>query len=229
MSELKFSSNKSSRILDESLQVRRPGNLLQLTEGEIIFEIDYSGVLSFDGENPIGEFQRVVLFQLLRFSEALDLNSLQQMSWREFENFMRDTNTTASIPIEKNYQAEKEFNELKKILPAPLKAFRAFELQLTQFKSIEGASFIDCCAFFQDLCDELVSQKIIPLGINPYSWLVKQKKLIWEIDPTISTSPHEIETLMAVSKQIQGVNDVKMVARANESDMMPDKILLQVI
>ena len=63
----------------------------------------------------MGEFQRIVLFQLLRFSEALDLNSLQQMSWREFENFMRDTNTTASIPIEKNYQAEKEFNELKKL------------------------------------------------------------------------------------------------------------------
>ena len=215
MSELKFSSNKSTRILDESLQqVRRPGNLLQLTEGEIIFEIDYSGVLFFDGENPIGEFQRIVLFQLLRFSEALDLNSLQQMSWREFENFMRDTNTTASIPTEKNYQAEKEFNELKKLLPAPLKAFRAFELQLTQFKSIEGASFIEACKFFQDLCDELISQKIIPRGINPHSWLVKQKKLIWEIDPTISTSPHEIETLMAVSKQIQGVNDVKMVARA---------------
>ena len=71
MSELKFSSGKSSRILKEShQQVRRPGKLLQLTEGEIIFEIDYSGVLFFDGKSPIGEFQRIVLFQLLRFSEA---------------------------------------------------------------------------------------------------------------------------------------------------------------
>ena len=81
------------------------------------------------------------------------------MSWREFENFMRDTNTVASIPVEKNYQAEKEFNELKIILPAPLKAFSAFELQLNQFKSIDGASFIEAVNSFKIFAMSLFPRK----------------------------------------------------------------------
>ena len=212
MSELLFSSKKAQKVLEESLsQVPRPGKILEIHEGNALFHIDYSGVLFFEIDN---EFERIVLFQLLRFSEILDLDSLMRMSWREFENFMRDNNINPAIKAEKAYSAEREYNQIKQKLNAPLKALKGLELQQQKYSSVEGKNFIECCAMFQELCDDLVRLKIITNAVRPHSWEMKAKKLLWELDPGMTSNRHEIETLIAVSKQIQGVKDVKMVARA---------------
>ena len=206
-------SNKASKLVKNSMYTK---NLLN-----VVFEREctHFGVHYGDGEmgvvfSEVASFeQKVIVEQLMRFSEVMTYKEVITLDFRELENFLRDENAVPCISPINFKKVEEEFTSIKNLLKPVFIFKKGFELQQKTLPSIEDIDFITSCKKLNELFDAIDREFILnqPKFYQIQEWLIPNGELIFKINPDITVEDYEMEFLRFIGLNIKGVNSLKMV------------------
>tara|TARA_B100000925_G_C22003482_1_gene472469 strand:- start:1083 stop:1724 length:642 start_codon:yes stop_codon:yes gene_type:complete len=161
------------------------------------------------------EDELVIIEQLLRFEEVLTLSDWENLSFREFESFLRDKNSSPSVYGVNFQKVNDHYNTWKNILSNIIRVRKGLDILKQKVGSVEKCTFIEACVKinhgFSDLHKECVFKENHFYKIYEFNAL--KSEIIFEIETKFAVNNFEIELLRLFGKSIEGVKSVKMVAR----------------
>ena len=157
--------------------------------------------------------QKVIIEQLMRFSEVMTYKELIGLDFRELENFLRDQNSKPCISPLDFIKIEKEFIFIKNFLKPVLIFKKGFDLQQKILPSIKGVDFITSCKKLKELFSSVDNEFALnkPKFYQIQEWLIPTGELIFKINPDIKVDDFEYELLRFIGEGVIGVNSVRML------------------
>lgn len=210
-----FESKKSNKlIMDQSHR----GNSHPCQFDTSIKEFRFTAnnfQICFEYEGTQKNEDIVIIEQLLRFEEVLPFLDWSRLTFREFESFLRDVNSSQCVETSKLKKAQELFNFWKDQLAYVVRVKQGLDIIKQNIGTIRGLDFIDSCLKiskgFKDLHRSGLLEYDAFYKIHEFNLL--KSELIIAIDSSFVVAPDEVELLRLLSESIEGVNIVKMVAR----------------
>jgi hypothetical protein len=156
----------------------------------------------------------IIIEQLLRFEEVLPLKDWCQLNFREFDNFMRDQNSTPSVDIKNARAVQKSFDLWKKSLTDIIRVKKGLDIIKQSIGSLGEISFIDACVKISETFKTLHLEGVF---IHKEFYRIKEYnskdfEITFQIETSMAVSNFEVELLKIFGESIDGIRKVKMVA-----------------
>ena len=153
----------------------------------------------------------VILEQLLRFEEVLPYREIENLSFREFESFLRDENSKPSVSIKDSAYVNKLFNQWKQAILPAVRVKKSLELQLQICKSVNSDSFIHACVKIERLFSGLIKEGYLTKGhFEIFELDLKKGDLVFLIFVDAPIPDLELEIIKVIGESIDGIRQIKM-------------------
>jgi len=210
-----FESKKALNILSE---LSHQGTATPCVFEESFESCDFSVnnfQICFLSKGNLHEDELIIIEQLLRFEEVLPFKDWQMLSFREFESFLRDKNSSPSVFGVNIKSTSTFFSEWKKKLKNIVRVKKGLDVLKQSSGDLSEFNFIEACDRLDSAFKKLHLEGIFEDDhfYKIYHYSNVESTLTFQIETSYAVDKFEIELLKLLAESIVGIKQVKMVAR----------------